>query len=496
MYFLVGKSWNLVNVMFIGVTPTVLSHGLGDLQEKANIQHNVVTSQQGESSGTAGTVPTGEGRYPDMAARRSARQSYTDNSVSAASTMETTVSPSDPGDSIAVHQPPTKANCNIIAARTSHAFQPRQGQNLTVERNTHKCSDEELSIRGNTLIHKSDEQKQEVTPQTSKWQHTNTNQPRGQDRDISRSLTDSLDVSLVQNDMLGSNFNRQPAPRIHHHVPISYHQNQVGTVSSEPISVRPKQPNVPGNGRVVVAESGSLKSKSWFSRLRKGKSSNKNSQESKNQQQTQSRVNFPFLPKFGNKQEPTSQNLQAMGYSGPDTLRLLTPEQQESKSNLLGPSGSNMPSQSPLHTEVCLVNGLPVVRPKTLPIPASPGPLGNGLPDPGYGVNLLTSQTGSSEDSGSRGSDVSQTTEQPGHEQSQSSDSQLTDAHLTIEPQSDIAAASESESKQDPVAYSWCNTKQQEEPKADGSGISLQQFVSNVSAADTLQLVAASDCQC
>ena len=48
----------------------------------------------------------------------------------------------------------TKVNTNAMYAASRRGLQPHQGMNPTAERNTHRCSDEELAVLGNVLVEK------------------------------------------------------------------------------------------------------------------------------------------------------------------------------------------------------------------------------------------------------------------------------------------------------------------------------------------------------
>ncbi|KAL4228707.1 Bone morphogenetic protein receptor type-2 [Mactra antiquata] len=97
------------------------------------------------------------------------------------STMESTL-PATPSDSVPCH--PKSQNIN---AMMNQPLPAHQGRNPTVERNTHKRSDEELAVVGNNLFYGKD------CP------------PEGQgggSENIFDSFTDSLESSLMQNDAL------------------------------------------------------------------------------------------------------------------------------------------------------------------------------------------------------------------------------------------------------------------------------------------------------
>ncbi|XP_052829895.1 bone morphogenetic protein receptor type-2 isoform X2 [Octopus bimaculoides] len=145
----------------------------------------------------------------------------TPDNISTAHTNTALLSSSD-------SDPPPKY-LNINHAKTNTVIQPHQGRNPTVERNTHKRSDEELTVSGNTLISASAKREQEQKEQS-------LSAPTSQFHDDPfDSGPDNVESSLVHNET----FN------YHRNAPIQYLQNQVH--SDGPL-VRPKIANVPGNG--------------------------------------------------------------------------------------------------------------------------------------------------------------------------------------------------------------------------------------------------------
>ncbi|XP_061181387.1 uncharacterized protein LOC133189957 [Saccostrea echinata] len=116
--------------------------------------------------------------------------------------------------------PPPVKLLNVNLAKNNMVLPVHQGRNPTVERNTHKRSDEELSVSGNKLVYNNErsdtDSGQRVPPLLD---------------DLLHSFSDSLETSLVQNDVLGQ----------HRNPPIPFLQNQV----HESRVVRPKVANVP-----------------------------------------------------------------------------------------------------------------------------------------------------------------------------------------------------------------------------------------------------------
>lgn len=363
-----------------GITPTMLASGLENLEEKTEVQHNLMpcspppavvvdgaTCLQRHEDGNLNLAadltqsePVNE--LSQAALRRSQRTSYTDNSISAASTVETTLSPSELED----HVVPSKADCNVIYAQTNRALRPQQGQNPTVERNTHKRSDEDVTVLGNTLVSKSDVPIT-ASGSSSATSHSLRNRIPNTTAilhdEIMGAFSDNLESSLVQNDLLNQ------AQRHHHMAPsqvgIPYLQNQVhqNHVASEPLIVRPKQPNVPGNGfhgnRHVNNTPSNLasntqKPSNWFSLFRKShsdkKDMNKDTPDHKallpDKEKEAGKRNFPFFGKF--------------------STNLLSSPSGTSSTSSDSSKGSNRAGCIP--TEVRVVNGSPVVRPTSLPI--------------------------------------------------------------------------------------------------------------------------------
>lgn len=174
------------------------------------------------------------------------RQSWMQDCSVSTSTTDTLLSPSE---SESTQPPPPLKSDNINQARKNMALQPHQGRNPTVERNTHKRSDEELAISGNTLVNNT-----LLSSQIASSAQIVDN--------LFDSVADNMETSLVQNDSLSH----------HRNTPIPYLQNQVH--GDLPASVRPKVANVSGNGnlpysKLTVSEARSQKSK--FLKLKKAK---------------------------------------------------------------------------------------------------------------------------------------------------------------------------------------------------------------------------------
>ena len=332
--------------------------------------------------------PTGGGSHG-----QSNRLSNAETSVSNSTTVtELTMSPSVEGPSESALS--NKSNRNMNYAKNNRVLQPHQGQNPTVERNTHKSSDEELRILGNTLVDKN-------TCLSRQGQNDNHGADLHHD-DIFDAIADNLESSLVQNDSLNQQQRQSVAPLLNvasgngygataSGVPqpvnpppsISYYQNQVNL--SEPLIVRPKMPNVPGNGSAPSARAVSNDKKSKF-RFKKPKSDKNKGDKSKG-------LSFPF---FGRKLHgssnasnenmdfypaenlvhnplPLAQSILCKpGPSGQDDARPGGPGHQRNLSRENGTfvdiQGKSNLDPRPVSTEVRLMNGTPIVRPTSLPV--------------------------------------------------------------------------------------------------------------------------------
>ena len=288
---------------------------------------HLVNVTSSTSSAAADSVQLGK-RYCRFSQGESSTSAST---VATMLTMSPSESLSESLVTVATAPSSTKENINANFAKTKCVMQPHQGQNPTVERNTHKRSDEELEVIGNTLVDKSmgKSSTQAITDE------------------LLDALADNLESSLVQNDLL---LHPQVAP----HNPIAYTvQNCVhGTMQNV---MRPKQPNVSGAGPVEVEAS---KPKSIFAKLRK------------------SSRGFPFFSSGrpvnasqpSNVDSPLSAGAPLNG--GAPDARLAELRQNghvRSRSDVV----SNLDRKSnlnvqPVSTEVRLVSGAAIVRPASL----------------------------------------------------------------------------------------------------------------------------------
>ena len=324
---------------------------------------------------------------------QSNRLSNAENSVSTSTTVtELTMSPSGeaPVEAPVVSN---KSNRNINNAKNNNrVLQPHQGQNPTVERNTHKSSDEELRILGNTLVDKN---------MCLARQGANDN--HGADLhhdDIFDAIADNLESSLVQNDSLNQQQRQSVVPLLNlssaqglgataSGVPqpvnpppsITFLQNQVNL--SEPLVVRPKMPNVPGNGSVPSARAANNDKKSKF-RIKKPKSKGgkgrglsfpffgRKSHGSGNS----SNENVDFYPTENLVHNPLPLAQSILCKPGPsgltDDLRPTGSGHQRNLSrenaNFMDIQGKSNLDPRPVSTEVRLMNGTPIVRPTSLPV--------------------------------------------------------------------------------------------------------------------------------
>jgi len=144
-------------------------------------------------------------------------------SVSEATTETTLMSPTELSTESALASivPAGKLNSNATYAATRKVLLPHQGLNPTVERNTHKVSQEELAVCGNILVDKKlvDPDQPDVIPH-----------PRPPTTQLINELAENLQSSLVQNDLLSSC------------------TGLPDNLSHQTLIPQPKQPNVPGNG--------------------------------------------------------------------------------------------------------------------------------------------------------------------------------------------------------------------------------------------------------
>jgi hypothetical protein len=238
-------------------------------------QHVGVTSPLSDSSPTDGsttallvneTTAALHGRASGNPARRDRASWMNDrSSVSEATTETLLLSPSENGDDddgaesdalLLQLSPPTpapappappKAN-NVQMAKQNAVLQPHQGRNPMTERNMHKRSDEELAVSGNNVLHPG-QSHASVYPGQSHASDTVQSGPAHVHTtadNLFDSLADNLETSLVQNDVLSQSHHRNP--------PIPYVQNPVHV---EPVAVRPKMANIPGNGNSNAGSAGS-----------------------------------------------------------------------------------------------------------------------------------------------------------------------------------------------------------------------------------------------
>lgn len=349
-----------------GVTPTMNTSCLGALEEKGVIQRNPTSSSQivdvvsapVEGVNPSSQVVSNQVTGGNEANRPSARISYSENSVSAASTVETVLSPSESGDPVPVPAPvPNKDNRNAMFERNSQAFKPHQGQNPTVERNTHKRSDEELAVLGNSLVDKAVKEAAGSSLDRDNVTHAANNSTLTDE--LLDAIADNLESSLVQNDILNHQQRGSAKP---------YVLNQFNL--SEPLAVRRKQHNVPGNGSVNhnLNRAPSNLNTDVKPKLPFGKGKKKQSKENKDKgSKLKSLFSKGFLSKGGNNfdVESGSRDSPEPGVSGASGGAGYSPYETKIPNTEV--------EARPVSTEVMIVNGQPVVRPTSLALGRSNG---------------------------------------------------------------------------------------------------------------------------
>ena len=310
-------------------------------------------------------------------------------------TTDTILSPSTENEVIdtSLNVPPvlqTKANCNLFAHNRVNV-PVRQGSNPTFERNTHKCSDEQLAIMGNNLVDRRFEDG-EVSTLGRKYRLA---------PEPFESVAGRLETSLVQSDMLSRQIEVAVAATAPHGDDVNllenHHIEDEPTAQADhapvfmPMATRqPKMYNTEVQNGVgcprtdivtdcVGVNSNSKlnkKSKNWFQRL-----FNRSSRSEKSQVSTvQSEECVSNHGGYDDEAYPT-ENLCALepgvaamtSVSGTTSVGVITMDtnpEYNRKSNLCprSPSTSqgNLPSSSSVSTEVRMVNGMPIVRPASL----------------------------------------------------------------------------------------------------------------------------------
>ena len=157
-----------------------------------------------------------------------------------------------PGPSIsgAVPQVAVKANNVMLAQRKGVISHPNQGRNPTVERNTHKCSDEELAVQGNQLVGTLDSRSsggsETLGPLAKRKGSLDTHSAPQVTRDNPGGGNSEGELSsLVQHDLLNESHAEQ-----HHYparnTPIPFLQNQVHQGGTQSGMMRPKLANITG----------------------------------------------------------------------------------------------------------------------------------------------------------------------------------------------------------------------------------------------------------
>ncbi|XP_048238242.1 uncharacterized protein LOC124113338 isoform X2 [Haliotis rufescens] len=315
----INPTVNITSQDYLGKSSQGLNHDQShnvDLYAANMVDYRSSVSSPTENSSAPllgnGVVRNGE--IPNYSQNH--RSWYQDRSVSA-STTETVV-PITPSES----DPPPKSN-NITMARNNVILQPHQGRNPTVARNTHKRSDEELAVSGNTLLGPG----MEVASVNQLSENTYD------------SVGDNLETSLVQNDALNQ----------HRNPPIPYLQNQVQVPA-----VRPKVANVPGNGVP-------------YRHLNEGKSlREKIGKFIKPKELGLKLSSWNFFGLKSNSRNQSSMNLEQDHSQSNHSVN-------EDSSGLLN-QANTLPKTvvQPVQTEICLQNGHAFVRPSNLALQEMP----------------------------------------------------------------------------------------------------------------------------
>ncbi|XP_013405351.1 uncharacterized protein LOC106170149 [Lingula anatina] len=344
-----------------------------------------------------------------------------ENSVSS-STVETLLSPSE-GDSapgVGWREPMSnsKDHLNMNFAKSNKILQPHQGRNPIVERNTHKCSDEELAILGNTLVKESEQAVKRPSNNNNILSqhgagvqhggnsvggggggHSNTDHEVDSPAGGFHSVNENFEsTSLVQNDVLSHVRNNPP-------IPLNI-QNEVHTPPLP--STRPKQANVPGNGNAHVGQA--VASTSTGAGKHTKPSNTKKSRfamfglKSKGKGKGSSIFNGNFLSKSHQNIERNefvddshsshSHNTSSQG-QGHGHQR----SSSDGTTSLSSAAKCNLAAQSSrsqgVPTEVRMMNGSPIVRPTSLPVRTSgPAPQNKTALIPGM-LPVMAEQNGS-----------------------------------------------------------------------------------------------------
>ena len=369
-------------VCITGVTPTFNVMGHGHSGEHSIVRNPTSTAPLVATTGTTQPADANGNLAPassvgGMSDSGSTQPHYSRPDMSmSASTTETTLTTS-PSESTEVMPP--KANRNQAFAKANNrVLLEYQGQNPTVERNTHKRSDEELAVLGNVLVDKAQAQAAANAYGVNDARAVPT-RTGNLTEDLIDQIADNLESSLVQNDLLGQQPRAAAPPP--QNIPVPDPQN--------PPPVRRKKQNVPGNGA-------SNQPPLYAPRSRPVASYRPENKKSK-LKKTRDKANKILLPFFGRKRNDSTggssegesyptENLRQPAAAAPH-MALFSQQPGHARSHSDGASNvskSNLeprPPRQPCQTEVCMMNGLPVVRPTSLPLAA-----GSSRPHP-YNVD-------------------------------------------------------------------------------------------------------------
>ncbi|XP_059179118.1 uncharacterized protein LOC131958235 isoform X2 [Physella acuta] len=142
------------------------------------------------------------------------------------------------------NQTPLKANNIMLAKNKAVILHPNQGRNPTAQRNTHKRSDEELTVSGNRLVGPEEQNQGGNTSSCTRRVSTQSAPPNPSTGGSFDGYDAVESSSLVQNDALS---HQHSHPR---NMPIPYLQNHVhgeGVASAAPNLTRPKLANISNN---------------------------------------------------------------------------------------------------------------------------------------------------------------------------------------------------------------------------------------------------------
>lgn len=215
----------------LNTTSNLFSNPVDDEVEPVSAAEPVISRHEMSDLTDSSTAHFIVNSPPNTNVSRDVTGSYPQRGMSVSnSTVETFVPPSTPSEGETFQK-----NYKMMLEKNNCVLQPHQGRNPTVERNTHKRSDEELAVSGNTLLYGNE------IPENNLASLNDT---------LMDNVNENLDTSLVQSDVLNMNTR-------HTNTPIPYLQNQVHRTDS---GTRPKNANMK-NACNVSANNTETKSK-------------------------------------------------------------------------------------------------------------------------------------------------------------------------------------------------------------------------------------------